>query len=129
MKNDELITRRNLLIAGLASAGGLLLSGCSRKLPPTYGNVLRMGDTFTYAAHQVLLPGESLVKEYSHGDISSFPATGTTNPCDPNKPEPNELYGQLQKGNFVDWRLAIEGLVARPGSYSLADLQRFPSRT
>jgi DMSO/TMAO reductase YedYZ molybdopterin-dependent catalytic subunit len=129
MKNDEPITRRNLLIAGLASAGGLLLSGCSRKLPPTYSNVLRMGDTFTYAAHQVLLPGESLVKEYSHRDISSFPATGTTNPCDPNKPRPNEFYGQLQKGNFVDWRLAIEGLVARPGSYSLADLQRFPSRT
>jgi DMSO/TMAO reductase YedYZ molybdopterin-dependent catalytic subunit len=129
MKDNELITRRNLLIAGVASAGGLLLSGCSRKLPPTYGNVLRMADTFTYAAHQVLLPGESLAKEYSHEDISSFPATGTTNPCDPNTPRPNELYAQLQKGNFVDWRLSIEGLVARPGSYSLADLKRFPSRT
>jgi Sulfite oxidase and related enzymes len=129
MKNDELITRRSLLIAGVASAGGLLLSGCSRKLPPTYGNVLRMADAFTYAAHQVLLPGESLAKEYSHKDISSFPATGTTNPCDPNGARPNELYGQLQKGNFVDWRLTIEGLVARPGSYSLADLKHFPSRT
>jgi len=129
MKNDELITRRSLLIAGVASVGGLLLSGCSRKLPPTYGNVLRMADTFTYAAHQVLLPGESLAKEYSHKDISSFPATGTTNPCDPNGARPNELYGQLQKGNFVDWRLTIEGLVARPGSYSLADLKHFPSRT
>ena len=28
-----------------------------------------------------------------------------------------------------DWRLSIEGRVARPGSYSLADLKRFPSRT
>jgi len=129
MKNDELITRRNILIAGLASASGLALSGCTKKLPPTYGNVLRMADTFTYAAHRALLPGEALVKEYSYKDISSFPATGTTNPCDPNKPKPNEVYGQLQKGNFVDWRLTIEGQVARPGSYSLADLKNFPART
>jgi DMSO/TMAO reductase YedYZ molybdopterin-dependent catalytic subunit len=129
MKNNELITRRKILIAGITSAGGLLLSGCSKKLPPTYGNLLRMGDTFTYAAHQVLLPGQSLAKEYSHKDISSFPATGTTNPCDPNKPKCSEAYGQLQKGNFADWRLSIEGLVARPGSYSLADLKGFPSRT
>jgi DMSO/TMAO reductase YedYZ molybdopterin-dependent catalytic subunit len=129
MKNDDLITRRKILIAGLTSAGGLLLSGCTRKLPPTYGNLLRMGDSFTYAAHRVLLPGESLAKEYSHKDISSFPATGTTNPCDPNKPSCNEVYRQLQKGNFADWRLSVEGLVARPGTYSLADLKRFPSRT
>jgi DMSO/TMAO reductase YedYZ molybdopterin-dependent catalytic subunit len=129
MKNDALITRRQILIGGLTTAGGLMLSGCSKQLPPTYGNILRMADTFTYAAHQVLLPGESLAKEYSHKDISSFPATGTTNPCDPNLRKPNETYAQLLKGNFADWRLSIEGLVARPGSYSLADLKRLPSRT
>jgi DMSO/TMAO reductase YedYZ molybdopterin-dependent catalytic subunit len=129
MKSKELITRRQIIIAGLASTGGLLLSGCSKKLPPTYGNLLRMGDTFTYAAHQVLIPGESLAKEYSHKEISSFPATGTTNPCDPNKPGCNADYHQLQKGNFAEWRLSIEGLVARPGSYTLAELKSFPSRT
>ena len=129
MKNKDLITRRQVLIAGVASAGGLLLSGCSKQLPPTYGNILRMSDTFTYAAHQVLLPGESLVKEYTHNDISSMPAIGTTNPGDPNKPRPNEEYAKFQKNNFADWRLSLEGLVAKPGSYSLADLKRFPSRT
>ena len=129
MKNDELITRRQILLAGLTSAGGLLLSGCTKKLPPTYGNILRMSDTLTYAAHRVLLPGEALAREYTHKDISSFPATGTTNPCDPNLKKPNETYAQLLKGNFADWRLSIEGLVARPGSYSLADLRGLPSRT
>jgi DMSO/TMAO reductase YedYZ molybdopterin-dependent catalytic subunit len=129
MKTNQLITRRNVLIGGLASVSGLLLSGCSRKLPPTYGNILRMGDTLTYAAHQALLPGESLAREYSHKDISSFPATGTTNPGDPNKPKSSETYRNLERGGFADWRLLIEGLVARPGSYSLADLKRFPSRT
>ena len=129
MKTNHLITRREALITGIASVGGLLLSGCSKKLPPTYGNILRMGDTFTYAAHQVLLPGESLVKEYTHGDISSFPATGTTDPGDPNKPNSSEIYRNLQRGGFAAWRLSIEGLVSRPGSYSLSDLKGFPART
>lgn len=129
MKTNQLITRRQALIAGLSSVGGLLVSGCSTKLPPTYGNILRMGDTFTYAAHQTLLPGQSLVREYSRNEISSFPATGTTNPGDPNRPKPSETYRQLESGGFTSWRLSIEGLVARPGSFSLADLKRFPSRT
>ncbi len=129
MKTKQQITRRQALIAGLSSLGGLVLSGCSQKLPPTYGNILRMGDTFTYAAHRALLPGQSLVREYGHKDISSFPAIGTTNPGDPNNPNSSETYRQLQEGGFAQWRLSIEGLVSRPGTLSLADLQRFPSRT
>lgn len=117
------------MLAGLASVGGVLLPGCSRELPPTYGNLLRFGDNLTYVAHRTLLPGQSLVKEYGQGDISSFPATGTTNPGDPNSPTYSETYRRLQGEGFADWRLSIEGLVERPGSYSLADLKRLPSRT
>jgi DMSO/TMAO reductase YedYZ molybdopterin-dependent catalytic subunit len=129
MKNNQLITRRKAIITGLTSLSGLLLSGCSKPLPPTYGNILRMGDALTYVAHRTLLPGQSLVKEYRHEDISSFPAIGTTNPADPAKPSYSEVYRRLQNTAFTDWRLTIAGKVARPGSYSLADLQRFPSRT
>lgn len=130
MDDNRLITRRRMLVAGATSVGGLLLSGCSSKeMPPTYGNLLRVCDNLTYAAHRALLPGESLVKEYSHKDISSFPATGTTNPGDPDKPKYSEGYRNLQRGDFADWRLSVEGRVARPGSFSLADLKRFPSRT
>lgn len=129
MKNNQLITRRKAIITGLTSLSGLLLSGCSRPLPPTYGNILRMGDALTYVAHRTLLPGQSLVKEYSSGEISSFPAIGTTNPGDPTKPYFNQTYKRLHQGAFSDWRLSIEGRVARPGSYSLANLQQFPSRT
>jgi DMSO/TMAO reductase YedYZ molybdopterin-dependent catalytic subunit len=130
MKKNLLITRRQALITGLASVSGLFLPGCSKKLPPTYGNILRMGDTLTYAAHRVLLPGQSLAREYSHQAISSFPATGTTNPGDSKaKPKPSLIYRDLQNGGFADWRLSVEGLVSRPGGYSLIDLKRFPSRT
>ena len=117
-----------MLATGLAAMGGVLLTGCGKQMPPTYGNLLRMGDLLTYTAHRALLPGQSLVKEYTHKDISSFPATGCTNPGKASS-HPNEEYGRLQSGAFADWRLAIEGLVAHPGSFSLADLQRLPSRT
>ncbi len=128
MKNNQIFTRRRAIITGLTSLGGLLLPGCSKPLPPTYGNILRMGDALTYVAQRNLLPGQSLAKEYGYRDISSFPATGTTDPADPGKPYFNESYGRLRHGAFVDWRLLIEGSVSRPGAYSLVDLQKFPSR-
>ena len=135
MKKRHLITRRKAIITGLASLSGLMLTGCVKKGPPTYGNILRMGDAFTYAAQRTLLPGQSLVKEYQRSDISSFPATGTTNPGDPVSRGDNpaipysEVYGRLHSGAFTDWRLSLEGRVKRPGSYSLDDIKRFPSRT
>lgn len=128
MKKNNLITRRTAIITGLTSLSGLLLPGCSKKLPPTYGNILRMGDALTYVAHRTLLPGQSLAKEYRYGDISSFPATGTTNPANPLKPSPSEAYDRLRRSEFTNWALKIEGRVAKPGSYSLADLQKFPSQ-
>lgn len=123
MKRKKIFTRREALATGLASLTGLLLPGCSTPLPPTYGNILRMGDALTYGAHRTLLSGQSLAKEYSLSDISSFPATGTVNPA-----ILSETYDRVQKSAFADWRLSIEGLVTKPGLYSLADLQRLPAR-
>ena len=39
MKTNKLITRRDVLLGGLTAASGLLLTGCSKNLPPTYGNI------------------------------------------------------------------------------------------
>jgi DMSO/TMAO reductase YedYZ molybdopterin-dependent catalytic subunit len=125
----ELVTRRTALITGLASVGGLLLPGCFKGLPPTYGNILRMGDNLTYAAHRALLPGQSLVREYGHQDISAFPAIGTTDPAAAGKADLSDAYARLQRDAFAGWRLSVEGLVATPATYSLVDLKRFPSRT
>ena len=133
MDTKKVFTSRRALITGLASAGGLLLAGCSKELPPTHGNLLRMGDLLTYKAHRLLLPVHSLVKEYDRHDISSMPAIGTTNPADPEQgafnAERGAIYARARADGFSDWRLSIEGRVARPGTYSLADLKRFPSRT
>ena len=133
-KHKLIIINRRQLVTGLASAGGLLLAGCSSKeLPPTYGNVLRMGDLLTYRAFRTLLPAHSLVREYERSDITSSPAVGTSNPADPHQEaysaERGPLYDRLRTGGFADWRLRVEGRVARPTSFSLAELQALPSRT
>jgi DMSO/TMAO reductase YedYZ molybdopterin-dependent catalytic subunit len=133
MDTKKVLTSRRALITGLASAGGLMLAGCSKELPPTYGNVLRMGDLLTYKAHRLLLPAHALAKEYDRHDISSMPAIGTTNPADPHQGAFNAdrgaTYERLRVSDFAEWRVSIEGRVARPGTYTLADLKRFPSRT
>ena len=129
MKTTGLITRRRALITGLAGVGGLFLARYPKNLPPTYGNLLRMGDNLTYAAHRAILPGQSLVKEYTQRDITSFPATGTTNPGTDQKSELGDLYRRLHGGAFADWRLSVDGRVATPRTFSLADLKQLESRT
>jgi DMSO/TMAO reductase YedYZ molybdopterin-dependent catalytic subunit len=129
MKKNNIVTRRQAIAAGASSLGALLLPGCSTPAPPTYGSILRMGDALTYVAQRTLLPGQSLAKEYSFSDISSFPATGTTNPAKTAEAAQAEEYARLQRGSFADWRLSVEGMVSHPGTYSLTDLKRLPSRT
>lgn len=134
MKGNELIViSRRRLVTGLACTGGLLLTGCSSKeLPPTYGNVLRMGDLLTYRAFRTLLPPHALVREYSYTDITSSPAVGTCNPADPHQElynaERGSVYDRLRAGDFAGWRLRIEGKVANPRSFSLEDLKALPRR-
>jgi DMSO/TMAO reductase YedYZ molybdopterin-dependent catalytic subunit len=133
MSGGKLITRRTALLTGLSSLGGLALAGCSDDLPPTYGNLLRMGDVLTYKAHRLLLPARALAREYARSEITSIAAIGTTDPGDPRQElftaDFGDDYARLRRDRFADWRLTIEGSVARPASYSLADLRRFPPRT
>jgi len=131
MKEKRLINRRKAIAAGLTTIGGLLLSSCYKKpLPPTYGNILRMGDVFTYLAQRTLLPRQRPVRQYQQSDITSFPATGNTNPADPAiKASYNKDYAQLKSNDFKDWSLIIEGLVAKPGKYTMDDLKKLGERT
>ena len=124
---------RRALLGGLAGIGGLTLTGCSRDGPPSYGDLLRMGDAFTYGAFRLLMPKRGLVREYGHRDITSIAAIGTVNPGNPAEPgydgENGETYDRLRMGAFADWRLSVEGSVARPRLFSLAELKALPRRT
>ena len=47
-----------------------------------------------------------------------------------NGPAPkSDEYRRLLAGGFADWRLTIDGLVDRPGAYSLAEFKQFPARS
>jgi hypothetical protein len=116
---------RRALIGGAASSAGLVLAGCSEQAP-TYGNILRIGDNFTYEAQRLLLSKAGLVREYDRSEITSMPAIGT---IDPGQAKDGEAYALLRRGGFADWRLEVGGSVARPSAFSLAQLKRLGTRT
>jgi DMSO/TMAO reductase YedYZ molybdopterin-dependent catalytic subunit len=120
--NDIRISRRTLLATGVSALAGSWLSGCSGVSSPSSRSLLGIADALTYAAHRALLPQHALAREFSRDRISPLPTNGTTNPDDEN-------YQRLLRGKFEDWRLPIDGLVARPIELSLSDLKRFPART
>jgi DMSO/TMAO reductase YedYZ molybdopterin-dependent catalytic subunit len=122
------LSRRQLITTGLAVTAGASGLGVAAKLarryglvPPDSGGIYGPGETLTYAA-QRLLTRHSLAREFSRSQISA-------------KPFANEVarlgddFQRLQKAGFADWRVKVDGLVAHPGSFSLADLKSFPRRS
>lgn len=125
MTKPRFTLSRRALIGGMVSTGGLLVSGCSGQ-PPTYGNILRMGDNLTYGAQRLLLSRSALAREYDRSQITSMPAIGTT---DPSQAEGGEYYAVLRRGAFADWQLEVSGSVTNPRYFSLDDLKHMASRT
>lgn len=120
------ISRRKLITSGLATVAGLgvaaRLADRYGLIPPDYGGIYGAGETLTYAAQRLLMSRHSLAREFNRSDISKvFPVNG--------EPPENETYQRLMARGFEDWRLTVDGLVARPVRFSLAELQHLPSRT
>jgi DMSO/TMAO reductase YedYZ molybdopterin-dependent catalytic subunit len=122
------LSRRRFIRGGLAAVAGLSGVGVAAGLvhkyglvPPDGGGLYGPGETLTYAA-QRLLTRHSLAREFSRDQISTRPF------ADPVGKLPDE-FNKLQAGGFADWRLSIDGLVDRPGSFSLDQLKSYPSKT
>jgi DMSO/TMAO reductase YedYZ molybdopterin-dependent catalytic subunit len=121
------LSRRQLMSTGLAAAAGVSGLAAAAKLAARYGlippdgsGLYGAGETLTYAS-QRLITHHSMAREFSRGQISKMPfANG--------RPPRDEHYLQLQAAGFADWRLGVDGLVAQPGSLSLADLRSYPAR-
>jgi len=121
------ISRRKL-VTGLAAAAGVsglaAAAGLAKRyglVPPDSGGIYGPGETLTYAAQRLLAP-HSLAREFPRSMISKTPF--------PNEvPPPNDAFKHFQAGGFTDWRLSLDGMVARPASLSLSDLRRFPVRS
>ncbi len=117
-------SRRRLLAAGSASLGGLLLAGCDRlSQAPSFQTFTGSAEGLSFSAQRVLLSGQPLAREFTVRDLSPvFKANGSTMPGDA------AYRGALAEG-FANWRLAVDGLVARPLRLTLAQLRALPART
>lgn len=122
------ISRRQFVTAGLAvtaSVSGLAVAANLANryglVPPDSSGIYGPGETLTYAA-QRLFARHSLAREFPRSMISKAPFANSMPPL-------NDAFKRLQDRAFADWRLSIDGMVARPASYSLADLRSFPVRS
>jgi DMSO/TMAO reductase YedYZ molybdopterin-dependent catalytic subunit len=100
------------------------LSGCDKiAAAPATGTLLDLGEKATFAAQRLVTDRSALAQEFGAADMSPvFRTNGTARPS-------SDAYAALAASGFADWRLVIDGLVARPLSLSLAQLQAGPRRT
>ena len=122
------ISRRKLLTTGLAATAGASGLAVAAKLAERYGlippdsdGLYGAGETLTYAA-QRLLTRHSMPREFARSQISTVPFANEVAPL-------GDGFQRLQQGGFADWRLAVDGMVARPASFSVAELKSFPCNT
>ena len=123
------LSRRVLIKAGLGALTGVAAFGVVFRvadrcglIPANRRGIYGLSETLTYAGQRLLTKLPSMVREFDRSQISTVaPVNGEAPTTEP--------YRQLMASGFADWRLQIEGMVARPSSLSLAELKRFQSRS
>ena len=101
------LPRRQFLALGAASLVGTLLAGCDRlSEAPDFEEFLASAEWLTYRVQRLLGRGHARAREFTASDVSPvFKVNGTSMP-------EGEDYAALREGNFADWRLRVDGLVA-----------------
>ena len=120
------VSRRKLIVTGLVATAGVSAVGVAAHLaqkyglvPPDHGGLYGPGETLTYASMR-LLTKHSLAREFSRSQISKRPLANEVAP-------PSEEFKRFQAAKFVDWRLTVDGMVARPMTFSVDQLKSYPS--
>ncbi|WP_413992139.1 molybdopterin-binding protein [Labrys okinawensis] len=121
------LSRRSFLTGAAIGGSGLLLASCNvlddLDRDSSVRNVLESANNLTYRVHRALADRNALAEEFTEADIRQPQRpNGSTDPDD-------EDYKQLASDNFKEWKLEVGGLVEKPLSLSLAQLQAMPSRT
>ena len=121
------LSRRKLITGGLAATAGLAGLGVAAQLarryglvPPDAGGLFGPGETLTYAA-QRLLTAHAPARNFPRSLISKDPFAVPI-------AQPSDAFKRSQALGFKDWRLTVDGMVARPTSFSVADLRSLPIR-
>ena len=121
-------SRRKFVTTGLAVAAGASGIAVAAKvaqhhglIPPDSDGPYGPGETLTYAA-QRLLTRHSLAREFPRSQISANPFANEVDPR-------GDDFNRLQAAGFVDWKLTVDGMAARPSTFSLAEIRSFPTST
>lgn len=116
--------RRHFLRTTLAALGGMLVAGCDRISGSETGvKILAAGETLNRRVQALLSPSSAMAPEYTEADISAvFKPNGSILPDTPE-------YQALMRSGFTDYRLQVDGLVARPVTLSLAELKALGTTT
>jgi DMSO/TMAO reductase YedYZ molybdopterin-dependent catalytic subunit len=125
MSSKRKLDRRGFLTRGLAVASAALVGGCDGELSeqPWVKRILSSAETLTRVTQRALIPANALAREYRQAEISKdFKANGSTDVDD-------DDYRAQAAQAFADWKLKVDGLVAKPLELSLAELRAMPSRT
>lgn len=115
-----MISRRRFIATG---ASGLLLGGCDRLTHnDQFRGALRSAEGLTMSAQRLISPRDALAREYSEAEMSPvFRSNGTRMPG-------GDDYARHVAEQFANWRLVVDGLVARPMSIPLQKLKAIPHR-
>jgi DMSO/TMAO reductase YedYZ molybdopterin-dependent catalytic subunit len=124
MAHRDALGRRRLLARVAGTFSTLMLTGCDRLSEnPDFARILDGAEAVSQFVQKALSGRGALAREYTEAELSAeFRANGTTEPSNPE-------YQRLAGNGFADWRLVVDGLVTRPGGFSLAELKQMPSRT
>ncbi len=123
-----LMSRRKFLRAGAAGLAASSLAGCDQfDFLRDRNNGVRQAmisvNELTFQAQRLLMGRDALAREFSETDIRQGQRpNGSTNPR-------TDEYLLMRNREFADYRLEITGMVDRPTSFSVAELQNMPSRT
>ncbi|MFC4291295.1 molybdopterin-dependent oxidoreductase [Sphingorhabdus arenilitoris] len=125
IKGDKkpILPRRRFLQAAGAAAGGLLVTGCDA-LNDNAGvrQILSGAEKLHQGAQRIIMDRNALAREYRLADMSpKFRMNGSITG------DTDEYQAHLAQ-RFANWKLKIDGMVARRASYSLAQLMAMPSR-
>ncbi len=122
------VSRRKLIGLGVAAGASGLAAGVASKvvkryglIPPDHSGFYGPGETLTYAAQRILTR-HSMAREFPRSEISKVPFVN-------GDPPKLAAFQKLQAGGFADWRLAIDGMVARPGAFSIGEIKSYPSKS
>jgi DMSO/TMAO reductase YedYZ molybdopterin-dependent catalytic subunit len=121
-------SRRKFLLGGAAAVAGVsglaVADRMARRyglIPPDGGGIWGPGETLTYAMQRILSE-HAPARQFPRSMISKDPFANEVAPL-------GDAFKHMQTADFKDWKLAVDGMVAHPTTFSLADMKSMPMQS